>query len=598
MSIRLELATRAQRWAELSRAEDWPSLFAMADAVLSNRDVLGDDPRESAGAHAIWLRSAFIVAASPLVELGRAGEGMVAVCSGQALEAASFDAAKWLAECLLAPMGPGGLEQASQAAKSGLVERMAELKAHARSLPESEWSMMPTPKGDEFNLLVGTACWSSLDHPRGALDLNRPADGVLQTVEPEWARALGAAECRLAWDELLESGDFAYVACGPQGGVWQAASECRKIAAAARKFKRELSSHGFGEVGLGGLGVYANASPVGDRADAAFEPWRFDLVFKAPFRNSSLHHEWTHALDKMCRAVGSRRARADASALMEGLSFVERDQRVFDEELMEARLGAKSAWAALVGEIAVHAGGERAALPLARIAWQSASRGLCDSLELRARARLADMGAEQRALCLAGMERGAWAARPAVAKWRSLEASSKSSTTSFKAVADSLDAACLSDCAGYFSNPAEMLARAGEGRFAGLLGDGDSLPNGRLVFGEKVATEHPRGAEREKISALFDRWLGSCAPMAEHALSQRRAHVARPASKDRLVEMGRLAQKMVANMEQEARTGLRLPAMQTQEQLGSMPAMGSRIGGQSQAAGSCGVNGRLGGWLP
>jgi hypothetical protein len=274
--------------------------------------------------------------------------------------------------------------------------------------------------------------------------------------------------------------------------------------------------------------------------------------------------------------VGSERAQADAAALMAGLSEVERDPVVFAEELMEARVGAKAAWAALIEKIAIEAGGQRDALPLARVAWQSASRGRVDGFEVRGGEYLARMDDDQRKRCVKAMEQGAWAARPALAKWRSLEASSKLGITSFKAVADSLDAACLSDSAGYFSGPAEMLARAGEGRFAELLAAGDSLPNGRLVFGEKVATEHPRGTERKKISALFDRWLGSCAPMAEHALAQRRAHVARPPSKSKHLEMGRLAQKMVRRIQDQACANIGSAPYQTQSGFGSMQSMSTQ----------------------
>jgi hypothetical protein len=545
--------SREDATSRVEGCRSWAELFDAANLALSSdRSRWGDALEPSCAAFSMWRSAAFVVAASKHIEMDTLPDGSTMSAEGIEVSRASFACAKALATRMLAPLAiePGegfgewrSFERACSLAKGDMEQRLSALRKNC--LIGKPLSLaMPTPKGQCINLMVGTACWIALDDPKRILQKSAliswealEDSACLDFPAHPGAARLERAQAQNHWKAALESGPFSYLACGPQGGASQAGAQADKLARAAKLFSEELGSHGMPILGLAGLGAYVNARPVGEFASAAFENCRFDLVFKAPFHPTYLHHEWTHALDQMTSANAERFPQAAEALRLLKQEMVSgaRDERVLSSEISSHELLEQSSLDALrecsiQWSTAVEQNASTRGLPvvdakaLALAAFDSASQAAdpayigflpsVQSLWSSPTTPAMDMALSARA-------------NQAMAKTRSsrrslgsLYASREGEATSFLAVARALDAS-NPDSAGYWTHEPEMLARSGEGRFCHLLPSTLASTDGRIIFSGKLANEHPLGAERERLSRLYNAWLRACGPMVSQAAFER-----------------------------------------------------------------------------
>lgn len=561
-------ASRAQAQQRVGACRSWAELFDAANLALSHdRRAWGDALAPSCAAFALWRSAAFVVAASQSVEMDATPQGSTMRAEGLALARASFACARALAAHLLAPMPfdptdpPGShrlFSRACSQARQDVDRRLGALRDSCALGPRLSLAM-PTPKGQCINLLVGTACWIAIDEPN--LLLQRAAlptwDALSASARLDFpshpgSERLAWAQAETQWRAALESGPFAYLACGPDGGAAQAGAEAAKLTRAADLFSSELRSCGMPILGLAGLGAYVNARPVGDMASAAFENSRFDLVFKAPFHPTFLHHEWTHALDQMTQANQSAFPNA-AEALAElrrEMASGARDEPTFEAEIERASRASAEARDALSScaeiwgqarSLAHHPNGSPdaswAAQEAFRLALDAANPSRFGYLPTIQSIWIEPQDPAMDPALAARANQSLVKTRSSRRELDSLLASRSSQCTSFLAVAESLEAA-NPDSKGYWTHAPEMLARTGEGRFCPLLPTGLRTPDGRIVIAGKPSIEHPMGAERQRLSLLFDRWLAASGPMVEQAATERARHGILPQAPAQMMRMG------------------------------------------------------------
>lgn len=558
-----EFHERSHALFAVQHSRSWAELFEHANVALSqNRSAWGDEFQQCWAALGIWQRCAFVVASGPRIEMGRVSTdpdapAFSASVSGLDVERDSFLSAKAIAVALLGALPPvprddeGKLiEHQPYPLRTAMQSAQRDIETILRSLRASQMTdplhptALPTPKGDAINLLIGTSSWAAMDAPErldaqagpdlGWADLWR--EGAMELNKPGRSERIDRAEAELAWSEALRSGRLAYVASGPTGGARQAAREARNFAKACHLFGSELLRLGIDEVGLGGLGVSLNASPVGDFGNAAFEPTRFDMVFKAPFTDTSLHHEWTHALDRMTKLSGDEVALSALARLEAAIERLDPDlsARAFDllaarsrvnvlrarlirTELAFARHGCLGPWAS---RQEVHALARLCVNDLWERALDRDITGAVDQACLALGSRIMPGGAPINRSFVSKTMRSIRNARAEIA---SLEQSSSLNRSAFMAIAiASADAVGL-DPLSYWADPAELLARAGQSCFSHLLSCDQATPEGRIILGGSVQTSHPIGFERAQIVPLMGAWIQSCATMARSAIVARRA---------------------------------------------------------------------------
>lgn len=580
--------SRRSAVAAVELAPSWSELFEAANVALSlDRSEWGDEFEQSWAALELWQRCAFVVASAPRIEMGPAGADpstcwSSASVAGSDVERESFAAAKAIASALLselpatardergrvAPGAPHPLAEAVTGARGRVESILAQLRAREMADPLHFAGSMPTPKGEAINLLIGTSSWAAMKRLR---ELEAPARG--KSWPDLWAagnmgpknsalsRRVEAACAEVSWREALRSGGFAYIASGPTGGARQSAREATALARASRDFSRELERLGLPEVGLGGLGVSINASPVGDYSNAAFESWRFDMVFKAPFAPTSLHHEWTHALDRMTRQAGDPGAREALRTLELSLDALAPDDaalsRHVEESASRLRAASRRLWR-VESRFALRAclppgspreGVREIAQACARLVWDNSSRDnfsagwreAVDQLQakiLPGQAPIDEPFVRSLMLELRGARR----------ELDELLRARAEGTSAFAASSRAAAAKIGADPADYWLAPDEVLARAGQAFFARLLPAGQLDPNGRILLGGHPQTVHPEGAERSALRAPLESWVRSMAPTATAAIEARRSKNALPARAASMREATDLARRVAERL--------------------------------------------------
>lgn len=560
-SIEIHRPSRSDHITSVLNARSWPELFEAANFALGpGREEWGDELAQSWAALGVWQRCAFVVATAARIEMGKSGEhdgAPQASVLGGDVERDSFAAAKAIASALLCPLPSverdkrgrasssalSPLERALGQAKSCIQGILADLRAREMADPDHLSGALPTPKGTAINLLIGTSSWVALGDPgrleAQALGLGWDDLAELSGERPEQAphaHRIEAAQAQLAWSEAIEAGGFAYLACGPSGGTAQGAREARALTAACRSFGSRLRSMGIPEVGLGGLGVSVNASPVGDYGNAAFEAHRFDMVFKAPFTPTSLHHEWTHALDRMTRESldpAAHRALDETESLITRLDpdaeAYERDIADASARLALVRRKLLRVEARFAKSACLPAGSEpwrekSATLECAKILWDGAVEDDFERACEKAVSGLAAHLLPGEPPINSGFVRERM--REIGAARRELDSLLESRSKNQSAFISASTAAARKINArpeDYWISSGELLARAGQAHFADLLPPGQADTLGRLVLGGKAQNVHPIGAERLALAPALERWARACAPMASAAVKTRRA---------------------------------------------------------------------------
>lgn len=571
--------------AAVDRAPSWSELFEAANVALSlDRSVWGDEFEQSWVALELWQRCAFVVASSSRIEMGSAldhtsARWMSASVAGVDVERESFAAAKAIASALLTELPapardelgiliPGTfhpLAAAAARARSQVAFILADLRAREMADPQHLAGNMPTPKGEAINLLIGTSSWAAMERVGALESLARGKGwndlwvaGGMGSKGSALSRRVESACAECAWHDALRAGGFAYVASGPTGGAVQSAREASALAQACRSFTGALAHLGLPEVGLGGLGVSINASPVGDYSNAAFERLRFDMVFKAPFAPTSLHHEWIHALDRMTRQAGDTQSLHALDLLEHSVSHLVPDASLLslhiEESATRLRLAGRQLWrvesrfarkACLLPGATVHSGRELAKA-CAQLLWEGSSRkdfgsawrDAVENLSARLLPGQAPIDASFVRTLMLDL-RGCRAELEELLRARS------EGDSAFRACSRAAAAKNGSSPEIYWLAPDEILARAGQAFFAPLLPADQLDPKGRILLGGIPQTVHPAGSERSDLRAPFEAWVRSMAATACAAVEVRRGKNSLPLRAGSLHEATGLVLDMV-----------------------------------------------------
>lgn len=542
-----EAFTREKAQNDIAHCKSWAELFELGNKALGHdRSEWGDDLSLCAAALSLWQRSAFIIEAHAPIEMSSRTGGCARFCDPMDAKRTSFACAQsmlmHLSNPLPSPNHQHGDEKPLHEA-IGLLE--TEIKSSMESLRDQSKTIavgtsQSTPKGEEMNFLIGTAAWVAmgqidqliekpfLEPCQGWNDLAARC-GTDGKPKSERASKLDRAQIEQAWKDLIQAGQFSYVSCGPMGGIEQGAIEAWKVARSTLNLSQEISPFGISSTGLGGLGVSVNASPIGLYATGAFENYRFNLVFKAPFLPTALHHEWTHALERMCKKSNDASA-SDGLTQFESLahSLIPDEQSYRGELDFSDRELSLAKWS-LMRSIArqAHANlcepGRRHAILAAFHAIEQLAPEDNTSISWdknRFSALLSNFGLLADGVIPKPISKSINKLVAARVFDTTLRQAWREGESSFISVAKALDKSGGVDF-GYWRNTAEINARCGEARFASLASPRDRTPSGRLVVGKHVATSHPMHAEREQISKAFDQWMSTCAPMVQAAIDER-----------------------------------------------------------------------------
>lgn len=554
--------SRDEVLVRIATAPDLASVFDAANPAFSDgRLAWGDDERDANLAARAWSEQCFAVRAASRV---RFWDGISV--EGSMLLAFSLEAAKLVAAELLRPLPKGSSQGGRRSAPRPLIGAATDAREAVEALVDrlrgvADAGARPHFKRElDARILIGSHGSTALDSMKLWLAqqdyedlLGSARDGSLagearglrlrltSVEESDTAVDPAPGEHGDPFDRLVEEKGFEMVSIGPSGGAGRARAEAKKALSIIFLWEEALGV-GPRAAGLGGMGLSLNRFDPSSRG--GYSDGIFGFALGEGFDLPVWGHEWTHALDFLCKRdpacpaatelaaleqelesgpgdeaerssmlqslgrerVGELRRRIDAFLIdrarpelrVDPKAFVragDKMQERFDalvKGFVESRCGAWREWPLLEGR------GD----PLERRRpWNSRQAREMDDALIASLEAVRDP--DQQPVNEAAAREWGESMRMDEAGLRALGRLYDRFPTAFGA--EAAFAELWQPSRGYWTRPSEMLARAAEGVFSAESGPGGS--EGVLANMAK-----PRGAERERFSRAYRRWTLAAGP--------------------------------------------------------------------------------------